>query len=212
MSTERVEVEGQTVVGNSANDGFLRQLSGANGLLRSNFSATTDPATTNDNTQGYAVGSQWHNTTNDRCWICIDATTNAAIWHRINSLFGQNFEDFSSLTDSTTTSTTNQTKLSATTAVLPAGRYLLLAEARIKTGTNSREFGITVQVDGVTQHAECVMSQSRVTNTPYIQYTEVFMLNFVSSTTHSLALLYRAVATSSTITINNARFLIWRVS
>lgn len=214
MATERVEIESQTIVGNSANDGLLRQSSAVNALLRCNWAATVAPAVGNDNTQGYAVGSFWLDTTNDNLWACVDSSTGSAVWRKLNSFHGEEFEYFESLADSTTTTTTapGTSKLSSTTAVKPAGTYILLAEARIRTGTASREFGITVQVDGVTQRAENVMSQSRVTNNPIIQYTEVFRLVFASSATHSLQMFFRAIATSSTITINNASFLIWRVS
>lgn len=41
---------------------------------------TTDPGASNDSTQGYAVGSVWINTTDDRAWICVDATASAAVW------------------------------------------------------------------------------------------------------------------------------------
>lgn len=45
-----------------------------------NLSATTNPANTNDNTQGYVVGSIWVNTTLDSSYIAVDVTTNAAVW------------------------------------------------------------------------------------------------------------------------------------
>ena len=47
---------------------------------RSNYTATTDPASSNDNTQDYNPGSHWVNTTNGRVWICQSAATGAAAW------------------------------------------------------------------------------------------------------------------------------------
>ena len=49
-------------------------------LGRNNLTATTDPVSTNDNTQDYAVGSIWVNSTNGRVWICQSAATSTAAW------------------------------------------------------------------------------------------------------------------------------------
>jgi hypothetical protein len=46
----------------------------------SNFSATSNPAVSNDNTQGYAIGSVWINTNTDVAYRCFDASTGAAVW------------------------------------------------------------------------------------------------------------------------------------
>ena len=47
---------------------------------KSNLGSTTDPGTGNDNTQGYAIGSVWVNTSNNMAWICTNASTGAAKW------------------------------------------------------------------------------------------------------------------------------------
>lgn len=47
---------------------------------RSNLTATTDPAATNDATQDYAKGSRWVNTSSKREWVCVDPTATAAVW------------------------------------------------------------------------------------------------------------------------------------
>ena len=49
-------------------------------LAYHNLVATTDPTAANDNTQDYAVGSFWVNTTNGRVWICQNAGTGVAAW------------------------------------------------------------------------------------------------------------------------------------
>jgi len=49
-------------------------------LPKSNFSASTGPSTNNDSTQGYSVGSRWFDTTNLQTYICISATSGAAVW------------------------------------------------------------------------------------------------------------------------------------
>jgi len=47
---------------------------------RNNVVATTDPTVNSDNTQDYAAGSIWVNTTNGRAWTCVSAATGAATW------------------------------------------------------------------------------------------------------------------------------------
>src|SRR5215510_13195667 len=51
---------------------------------RNNFAGTVDPAVGNDNTQDYAVGSLWLNTSSSRAWICQSAATGAAVWLQIS--------------------------------------------------------------------------------------------------------------------------------
>jgi len=47
--------------------------------------ATAAPAVTNDITEGYAVNSLWIDVTNDKAYICVDATDGAAVWIEITS-------------------------------------------------------------------------------------------------------------------------------
>ena len=54
-------------------------------VLLNNFAATTNPAATDDASEGYAVGSQWVNVTLDRSYRCVDATTDAAVWKRTDN-------------------------------------------------------------------------------------------------------------------------------
>lgn len=48
--------------------------------VQNNFNATTAPTSSNDNTQGYEVGSVWVNLTTDISYTCVDASTSAAVW------------------------------------------------------------------------------------------------------------------------------------
>lgn len=45
-----------------------------------NTSATRDPGSSDDAAAGYTTDSLWMNTTLDRAWVCVDATSGAAIW------------------------------------------------------------------------------------------------------------------------------------
>ncbi|MFO0863549.1 MAG: hypothetical protein U0744_02625 [Gemmataceae bacterium] len=47
--------------------------------------ATSAPLASNDDTQGYAPGSEWIDVTNDHAYVCVDNTTSAAIWKRTDN-------------------------------------------------------------------------------------------------------------------------------
>lgn len=50
---------------------------------KSNLTATIAPTVANDNTQGYAVGSFWMGTVLGAAYVCLDASTGAAVWSKI---------------------------------------------------------------------------------------------------------------------------------
>ena len=54
--------------------------------LQNAFSKTAAPGATDDSAAGYAVGSVWIDTTNDRAYVCLDATATAAVWKEITPL------------------------------------------------------------------------------------------------------------------------------
>jgi hypothetical protein len=77
-----ISVSSQFDAVNLQNMGFTRTLPGG----RNNYSTTVDPAVGNDNTQDYALGSLWLNTTAspNRAWMCASAATGAAVWLQIS--------------------------------------------------------------------------------------------------------------------------------
>lgn len=64
----------------SSGDGFVQVKSGAGSVIKTNHAGTTAPTATDDSGSGYAVGSRWIDTTNDKEYVCLDATTSAAVW------------------------------------------------------------------------------------------------------------------------------------
>jgi len=56
-----------------------------NNVPLDNLSVTRDPTSADDALSGYAVGSRWVNTTLDRTWVCVDASSGAAIWKAIHN-------------------------------------------------------------------------------------------------------------------------------
>ena len=53
-----------------------------------NLSATTNPAVSNDSSQGYEDGSIWVNTSTDAAYICSDNSVGAAVWKDITASGG----------------------------------------------------------------------------------------------------------------------------
>jgi hypothetical protein len=67
-----LNLTGSATVGIAANAGDFAP--------QANMTATAAPTVSNDNTQGYAVGSQWLWAANNISWTCMDAATGAAVW------------------------------------------------------------------------------------------------------------------------------------
>ena len=49
-------------------------------VFKDNLSSTAAPAVTDDAAAGYEIGSRWIDITGQRSYVCLDATTGAAIW------------------------------------------------------------------------------------------------------------------------------------
>lgn len=57
-------------------------------LFFSKVDATTAPTTTDDSGSSYEVGSVWVDVTNDKAYICLDATVSAAVWTEVTQSGG----------------------------------------------------------------------------------------------------------------------------
>lgn len=57
------------------------------GYHNDNLDATTNPGVSNDGTEGYCEGSHWINVTTDTVFICMDNTTDSAVWKQLNNIF-----------------------------------------------------------------------------------------------------------------------------
>jgi hypothetical protein len=62
--------------------GYLPAVHGGIGG-KNKLDATTTPIVTNDNSEGYAPGSLWENTTTGRVYICVGNSTGAAVWREL---------------------------------------------------------------------------------------------------------------------------------
>jgi hypothetical protein len=62
--------------------------SGTTSELKYNLTATTDPGVGDDSVDGYTVGSRWVNVTLDKEFVCLDASTGAAVWTETTAAAG----------------------------------------------------------------------------------------------------------------------------
>ena len=47
---------------------------------KANYAASVAPDANDDDTAGYAVGSDWFDITADKHYLCLDSTTATAVW------------------------------------------------------------------------------------------------------------------------------------
>jgi len=102
--------------------------------LKVKLDATTAPVATDDTSQGYAVGSRWIDVTNDKEYVCLDATATSAVWKLTSATTTSEVAEGSNLyyTDARfdtrlgTKSTTNLTE----------GSNLYYTEARVSANTD----------------------------------------------------------------------------
>ena len=69
--------------------GYLPAVHGGVGG-KNKLDATAAPTTADDNSEGFAPGSIWENTTNGRVYICVGNAANAAVWRELVTIFTNN--------------------------------------------------------------------------------------------------------------------------
>ena len=114
--------------------GYLLPINGGTGG-KSNVTATSNPTITDDVNAGYAPGSIWLNTTTNRIFVCVNNTSNAALW----------YEAVGQTAVSITPETTNTVDIGSTT-----NRYKDLYLSGSISGTSNATFGGTLNVTGTT--------------------------------------------------------------
>ena len=154
----------------SAGDGYVEIKAGSATVRKSNLVATVAPGATDDSAAGYSVGSFWIDTTNDKAYVCLDATAAAAVWTEVTQgggggtdtsvfvtlsanqsvangveaviLFDQ--EDFD--TDTMHDNSTNKSRLTCKTA----GKFLIFGEMEFQNNSTGRRSTL-VRLNGTTK-------------------------------------------------------------
>jgi len=110
--------------------------------------------------------------------------------------------------DSSTTSATYQTKLTLTTPALVGGDYVLWWYMRNTTSQANRDFQLQI-LDGATQIA---YYQARYPQAASEQpFSGVYILNGVAPSTVKTFTMQYARISSTTLTVNSARFIFFRL-
>ena len=66
--------------------------------IKDNLNASAAPTTSDDSSEGYAVGSRWLDTTNNQVYVALSVATNSAVWANLTAS-GSGSSTFINLTD-----------------------------------------------------------------------------------------------------------------
>jgi hypothetical protein len=102
------------------------------------------PTVSNDNTEGYEVGSLWRDITNKREWRCHDASTGAAVWVEIT--FTSSIQEAAG--DTTTTSATD-VLMDSMTVTPEAGTYLVWFQGSLQHSSTNDSIFTSIYSGGV---------------------------------------------------------------
>jgi len=111
--------------------------------LKVNLTAVSAPVAGNDNTQGYAVGSRWIDTSNPKSeYVCVDSTTAAAIWIETTIEYPIGYAiDYASLTAAPVASGTDSLAI-GDSAIASGQESVALGHEAIAAKKNEIAFGI----------------------------------------------------------------------
>ena len=130
------------------------------------------------------------------------------------SVFGSEFEEFSSLPQSSTTSGSFQSKLSVTTATKPAGKYRISFTAQITNKKKEKGTDLEFTVDGVAQHTHSnggdYLHHNIKEDNGWVSESIVTYITLGSPATIALDTRYRKDTDEARI--SDVRTEIWRVS
>jgi hypothetical protein len=123
--------------------------------------------------------------------------------------FGSFYQYSESLGNNTTTSTTFQTKLTFTTTTLPAGTYILHTTAHMTSNNDDRNFAFQTRVNTVDVDT---WTTNITRNAQKSLYTYIGQYVVATNQALTLDIRFRVVQTSQTLTISNAKIIIYRAS
>lgn len=170
------------------------------------WDATAAPGTGDDEGDGYQVGSRWIDVTNDKEYVCLDASTGAAVWtettqsggggaatHLESDRVSRTAADVSTtnttLTDVTGMSITKTTGARRVMMGFYGSGYNSLATNHVCTAFN---------VDG-TDTEEIIHSQSQASESQNMSCT--YLTDVLSAASHTFKFRFRALS-GGTATIN----------
>jgi hypothetical protein len=128
-------------------------------------------------------------------------------------VFGEGYSYAESLSKSSTSSTTDSTKVSITTPTLVAGDYMIYATCIYQNSSASDDIVLTVTEDGNTVHTAQYNTAGQGTggSSPVMAFM-VFAEVTLTAGSIDIDLDYKAEAGTGTVTIQDARLQFWRVA
>lgn len=116
------------------------------------LAGTTAPTSTDDTGDGYSVGSKWVDTTNDKTYLCADATTSSAVWKETSYLPATTTL---SSTTATSTTSTSYTVLNTMTTTPASGTYQVTFSSSAKGSDGTADMYYAIHKAGtIVQHTE----------------------------------------------------------
>lgn len=183
---------------------------------KSNLTATTNPTTGSDTTQGYSVGSTWVNTSTQSIFVCASAATGAAVWSQIPTYplsvaqggtgsTTQNFVDLSSAqtiagnktySGSPTFNGTTNTFTNGLTVSTAGKGISIKSGTNAKAGTSAAMVAGTISVSttAITANSVVILTQKAIGGTPGALY--------VSSISIGSGFTIKSTSSTDTSTVN----------
>lgn len=168
------------------------------------WDATTAPTANEDSGDGYQPGSRWIDVTNDKEYVCLDATVAAAVWtettqsgagttnlesDRVSRTAGDVTTTNTTLTDVTGMTITKTTGARRVLVGFYGSGYNTLATNHVCTA---------IAVDGVDKE-EIIHSQSQASESQNMSFT--YITDVLTAASHTIKMRFRALS-GGTATIN----------
>lgn len=159
------------------------------------------PVSTNDEVQGYSIGSLWRNTgDSNKLYICQDPTQNSAVWTPIVN-YTRNYAESTAVSSTTGQGFKNKVSLSFTAN---SATYLLSWYAEIFSSDSTARVNLRIQQDQTTTLAETDSNPDTSSSTGYGSvsgFTEVTL----SAGTVTFDMDYASTKGGKSVSIRRAR-------
>ena len=120
----------------SAYDGLIRIASGTTTNIKANYAANSAPTVNDDTGDGYVVGSFWYDTTADKAYTCLDASSGAAVWTEITAGGGAADLPYAILEDQKAQNTSGGTSTGATWSTRDLNTEVVDADSIVTISSN----------------------------------------------------------------------------
>lgn len=179
--------------------------------VKQNLNASSDPTVFDDSLKGYSIGSTWVNVAGKKAFICIFPSPGGAFWLETtsSSIFGSSYSLAEAPTETSTLSTTFQTKVTLTTGAL-AGNFRVQWSCVVHNNKKLGEFQLYNAATGTPMGT--TLSWMSNDQNERMSLGGVVTLK-LSGSSQDISIRYRATDTTASYTqyISDARIEFFRV-